>query len=118
MLPDPLYTDYPRLLGRDYGFVRDLLYSVLVSVGPAFIVLDGLDEIDELGWKDMLATVLDIKDKCVEAKVLVASRNLQGISTTLKTYAVATVLVNKHNAMDIREFVRTASRDMLLDLER
>ena len=118
MLPNQAHADYPRLLGRDHGSVRDLLCSVLASVGPAFIVLDGLDEIDEVGWKDVLATVLDIKDKCVETKVLVASRDLRGISTTLETHAVATVLVNKHNGVDIREFVHAKSRDMLLDLER
>lgn len=116
MLPDSSHPDHTKLTG-DSGFLKELLCQVLTSIGPAFIVVDGLDEIEEFGWRDLLSTMLDIKEKCVETKVLISSREVRGITLALEGHADP-IRVDKNNLQDIQLFVRSESRSLLLQLER
>ena len=115
LLPDTSQPEHARL-AKDHNFLRDVLCKVLTSIGPAFLVLDGLDELEEVGWRDLLSTVLEIKEKCVELKILVSSRDVRGIARMLEKDAV-TVRVDEHNNEDIQLFVRAESDSLLLELE-
>jgi hypothetical protein len=102
---------------QDQSFVKDLLCKVLASIGPAFILLDGLDEIEKVDWEGLLSTILDIQKNCVETKVFVSSREERRISRALEKHAVTLRMV-KNNLEDIRAFVHERSHDLLLEVER
>jgi hypothetical protein len=87
-----------------------------MSIGPAFIVLDGLDEIEEVSWRDLISTVLEIREKCVETKILISSRDVRGIARMLEK-DVVTVRVDEHNNEDIQLFLLAESDSLLLELE-
>ncbi|KAL1840713.1 hypothetical protein VTJ49DRAFT_208 [Mycothermus thermophilus] len=116
ILPEPWSPDHTKL-SKDVGFTKDLLCMILKTIGPNFIVLDGLDEIKEEAWKALLSTSLEIKQACVETKLLISSRELRGLASMLEKHAV-TVRVDKGNHEDIRAFVRAESADMLAELAR
>ncbi|KAK3898167.1 hypothetical protein C8A05DRAFT_38248 [Staphylotrichum tortipilum] len=118
MIPDPSWPDHATLLDRDYAFLRDSLCSVLLSMKPAFIVLDGLDEVGEAGWREVLGAVMEVKKKCKGVKVLVASRELEGVAGLLGGHGFATLRVDGQNEEDVEEFVRAESHELLLGLER
>ena len=111
LLPDYLSADRRKLL-RDQDFVKQILYTVLSSLGPAYIVLDGLDEVEESNWRDLLNAVFGIKESCVEVKVLISSREVREISLALKD-KVAHLPINKHNHDDIQAFVRREMEGVL-----
>jgi hypothetical protein len=115
ILPDSSNADHKKL-ARDQSFVMGLFHTVLTSIGPAFIVLDGLDEIEEVAWKDLLSTIADIQKNCAETKVLISSREVRGITLTLEKHAVI-FRVDKNNLEDIRAFVRAESHDLILEVE-
>jgi hypothetical protein len=115
LLPDASQPDHTKLT-RDHHFLKDLLCKILTSIGPAFIVLDGLDEIEEVSWRDLLSTVLEIREKCVETKILISSRDVRGIARMLENHVV-TVRVDEHNNEDIRLFLLAESDSLLLELE-
>jgi hypothetical protein len=106
------------LLDREYDFVRDLVCSVLRAMGPVFIVLDGLDEVEEDGWREVLGAVMEVRERCGEAKVFVASREVEGMAGVLGGQGVVTVRVDGNNEEDIKRFVRGESRGVLLGLEK
>ena len=112
LLPDYSNPDRRRLL-RDQDFVRNILCAVLTSIGSAYIVLDGLDEIEESSWKNILAAVFSLKDSCVDAKVLISSREVREIALELKGRVTA-LRIDKHNHEDIQAFVRCETEKLLL----
>jgi hypothetical protein len=116
IIPDITDPNHKKL-AQDQSYVKDLLCTVLASIGPAFILLDGLDEIEKDDWKVLLSTVLDIQKNCVETKIFVSSREERGISLVLEKRA-ATVRVDKNNVEDIRAFVHARSHELLLEFER
>ncbi len=115
ILPNSSDPDHKKL-ARDQGFVKDLLCKVLTSIGSTFIVLDGLDEIEDIAWKDLLSTILAVKGQCVETKLLISSQEVQGIAQALEGHAV-TLRVDKNNNDDIQAFVHAESHDLLFELE-
>ena len=115
ILPDSSNPNHAKL-ATDYTFVKDLFCTVLTSIGPTFIVLDGLDEIEEIGWKDLLSTILNITKTCVETKVLVSSQEVRGIARALEEHVV-TVRVDKNNRGDIQSFVSAESHGLILEFE-
>ncbi|KAK3297275.1 uncharacterized protein B0H64DRAFT_391813 [Chaetomium fimeti] len=112
LLPDHSSPDRRKLL-RDRDFVKETLCTVVTSIGPAYIVLDGLDEIEESCWRDLLVTVFGIKERCTETKVLISSREEREITLALKDRATA-LHINKYNHEDIRAFVRCEMEGLLL----
>lgn len=112
LLPDYSSSDRRKLL-RDQDFVKDILCMVLTSIGPSYIVLDGLDEIEEFCWRDLLAAVFDIKESCAEAKLLISSREAREIDLALKDRVTA-LRIGKHNHEDIQAFIRCEMEGLLL----
>ncbi|KAL2267591.1 hypothetical protein VTJ83DRAFT_4868 [Remersonia thermophila] len=116
MLPEPWSSGHTKL-SKDVGSTKHLLCTILKAIGPSFIILDGLDEIEEEAWRALLSTALEIRQECVETKLLISSRELCGIASMLEAHAVA-VRVDKGNFEDIRNFVRAESDGLLAELAR
>ncbi|KAK1758999.1 hypothetical protein QBC47DRAFT_449676 [Echria macrotheca] len=104
-----------RKLTQDLDFLKKLLGTVLTSIGPTFIILDGLDEVEESAT-DLISTVLDIMKKCVEVKVLFSCKNVRGIALALGKHATP-VRVDENNRGDIKAFVQAETDGLIPELE-
>ncbi|KAH6641179.1 hypothetical protein F5144DRAFT_641977, partial [Chaetomium tenue] len=112
LLPDHSSPDRRKLL-RHQDFVMEILCRVLVGIGPSYIVLDGLDEIEESCCRDLLIAVLYIKERCAETKVLISSREARDIGLVVKGQATA-FRIDKYNYQDIQTFVHSETENLLL----
>ncbi|KAI0840677.1 hypothetical protein F5Y06DRAFT_293941 [Hypoxylon sp. FL0890] len=114
ILHDSSQSNYRRLK-NDSDFVFDFLCRILNSLGPSFIILDGLDELDESSCKDLLSNILKINEKCVETKLLISSREDRDISLRLSGKAVP-LRVDYKNFEDIDKLVQLECEDLLLEM--
>ncbi|KAI2624405.1 hypothetical protein GGR54DRAFT_629674 [Hypoxylon sp. NC1633] len=104
-----------RKLKNDSDFVMSLLCKVLQGLGPTYVVLDGLDELDETSWRHLLSSVLQINENCPETKLLISSREERDISLQLKSKAIP-LRVDHNNFEDISSLVQLECDDMLLEM--
>ncbi|KAF2191077.1 hypothetical protein K469DRAFT_746515 [Zopfia rhizophila CBS 207.26] len=81
-----------------------LLATLLACAGPAYIAIDGIDEIDEMERGRLLQQLLDLSKDCKGLKILVSSRPEADITTILKDNAVI-IRVDNRNAGSIQAFV-------------
>jgi len=82
----------------------EILTTLLRVAGPVFIIIDGLDEIDEIERVRLLKCLLELSDSCDDAKILVSSRIEDDIKSVLSTKAVE-IRVDSHNAGSIQAFI-------------
>ncbi|KAI4861312.1 hypothetical protein F4820DRAFT_461052 [Hypoxylon rubiginosum] len=115
ILYEASHSNY-RKLKSDSGFVMDLLCEILKAVGPSFIILDGLDELDEISWKRLLSDVLQLHESCPETKLLISSREERDISLRLREKAVP-LRVDHKNFEDINSFVQLKCQNLLEEME-
>jgi hypothetical protein len=82
----------------------ELLTTLLSTAGPVFIVIDGLDEIDQIERARLLHRLLELSNSCEEAKILVSSRIEDDIKSILCDKAVE-IRIDNRNAGSIQAFV-------------
>ncbi|KAI2471029.1 hypothetical protein F4781DRAFT_388511 [Annulohypoxylon bovei var. microspora] len=112
ILHDTSQSDYRRLK-NDTDFVVDLLCKILKGLGPTFVILDGLDELNEHSWGHLLATVLKVNEGCPETKLLISSREERGIILRLENRAIP-LRVDHKNSEDINSYVQLKCESILL----
>ena len=81
----------------------NLLETLLLGAGPTYIVIDGLDEIDEIERCRLLKRLLEMPETCHEMKILMSSRAEADIADLLKDQN--SVRVDSRNAGSIQTFV-------------
>ncbi|KAK3983781.1 hypothetical protein QBC44DRAFT_45029 [Cladorrhinum sp. PSN332] len=101
-----------RTPSKEVHFIKDLVCTVFRSLGPLFIVLDGLDEIEESSRTTLLNTSLEIQKSCPETKVFISSRAEHDISTQLKDKTVQ-IRLDHNNEEDIRTFVMVEGEELI-----
>ncbi|KAI1092734.1 hypothetical protein F5B19DRAFT_453335 [Rostrohypoxylon terebratum] len=106
--------DY-RKLKNDEPFVIDLLCKVFKSTGPSFIILDGLDELDERSWGHLLTSLFKINDNCPETKILISSREERGITLQLNKKAIP-LRIDRHNSKDIELFIELECEGLIFEM--
>lgn len=104
-----------RKLKSDPDFVMDLLGKILKGVGPSFIIIDGLDELEEPSWKRLLSDILQLHENCPETKLLISSREERDISIRLREKATL-LRVDHRNLEDIDSFVQLECQTLLLEM--
>ncbi|KAI1481969.1 hypothetical protein F4774DRAFT_417330 [Daldinia eschscholtzii] len=109
-------SDY-RKLKSDCSFVLDLLCTILNSIGASYLILDGLDELNEVSWKHLLSTTLQIIEKCQETKLLISSREEREMSLRLEGKSIP-LRVNSKNHQDIHAFVQFECDDIIDEKKR
>ncbi|KAK6957593.1 hypothetical protein Daesc_000380 [Daldinia eschscholtzii] len=109
-------SDY-RKLKSDCGFVLDLLCTILNSIGTSYLILDGLDELNEVSWKHLLSTTLQIIEKCQGTKLLISSREEREMSLQLESKSIP-LRVNSKNHQDIHAFVQLECEDIIDEKKR
>lgn len=103
----------------DKELKRDLKSSVTLlttllntasTAGPVFIIIDGLDEIDETEQARLLRCLLELSNSCGEAKILVSSRIEDDIHAILHDKAVE-IRIDSRNAGSIQAFISRRVRE-------
>ena len=84
-------------------YVSDMFKTVLNGVGPTYIVIDGLDEMDAVERGILLHQLLGLED-CLETKILVSSRPEDDIAKNLESRATG-IRVDKRNSSSIQSYV-------------
>ncbi|KAI5925083.1 hypothetical protein F4810DRAFT_660893 [Camillea tinctor] len=105
-----------RKFSSDIGFVQDVLLKVLNGCDPAFIVIDGLDELEEHQRMSLLRALLWVLDHCNTTKLFISSRAERDIERTLKTQSIS-VRADGNNHQDIQDFANLECQDWILKLE-
>lgn len=85
-----------------------LLTTLLNGAGPVYIIIDGVDEIDEVERGRLLRQLLDLSKDCEETKILISCRPEADITTILGS-ASASIRVDNRNASSIQAFVNRQS---------
>lgn len=85
-----------------------LLTTLLNGAGPVYIIIDGVDEIDEVERGRLLRQLLDLSKDCEETKILISCRPEADITTILGS-ASASIRVDNRNASSIQAFVNHQS---------
>ena len=87
----------------------NLLKTLLVGAGPIYIVIDGLDEIDEIERYRLLKRLLEMPETCHEVKILMSSRAEADIMDLLKDQV--SIRVDGRNAGSIQTFVNRRAEE-------
>ncbi|KAI6778351.1 uncharacterized protein J7T54_002975 [Emericellopsis cladophorae] len=93
-----------RELQGNTKYAANLLKSLLMSAGPAYIIIDGLDEIEEIERQILLQQLQMICKDCKELKVLISSRDVHDIERVLKPNAKG-IRVDQRNGGAIQTYV-------------
>ncbi|OTA93779.1 hypothetical protein M434DRAFT_395313 [Hypoxylon sp. CO27-5] len=115
ILHDSSQSNYRRLK-NDSDFGLDFLCRILNGSSPSFIILDGLDELDEPSWKHLLSKILEINQRCPQTKLLISSREERDISLQLSRKYVP-LRVDHKNSQDIDTFIQFECEDLLLEMK-
>lgn len=92
-------------------YVSELLKTVLNSVGPTYIIIDGLDEMDRAEREILLQLLLSLDD-CPETNILLCSRPEDDISKALESKAPS-IRVEKRNSGAIQSYVSSRTQDWM-----
>jgi hypothetical protein len=94
----------------------ELLTTLLITAGPVFIIIDGLDEMDEIERPRLLYCLLELSNSCEEAKILVSSRIEDDIHAVLHGKTVE-IRVDSRNAGSIQAFINRRVKEWFLSRE-
>lgn len=89
----------------DVDYNTDLFCRVVEDSGPVYVIVDGLDEIEECRRRPLLRTLLKVVDLCGNVKLLISSRKEHDILEICCSRAVSLVL-NERNSKDIEQYVQ------------
>lgn len=89
----------------------NLLTTLLNCAGPVYIIIDGIDEIDEIERERLLRELLGLSKNCQETKLLVSSRIEADIKKKLDSTS-ASIRVDYCNAGSIQAFVNSESEKL------
>ncbi|KAH0562187.1 hypothetical protein GP486_003121, partial [Trichoglossum hirsutum] len=101
-----------RNLKSSTKFAQEILSKVLRCAGPTYIIVDGLDEITELGRGETLRALLDILGHCKETRVLISSRLEDDIARILKDEAQP-IRVDHKNAGCLQAYITSRAQQWL-----
>jgi hypothetical protein len=93
-------------------YASDLLKSLVVSAGPTYIVIDGLDEIEENERQILLQKLETIVKDCNELKILICSRTEDDITKALGQKAKS-IRVDQKNLGSIQGYINTRSQEWM-----
>lgn len=93
---------------------KELLTTAITCAGGAYIIIDGLDEIEEFERKQLLTSIVDILDACTDAKikVCISSRPEHDVARILQPKAT-TIRVHTKNAAGVRIYVNARYREWM-----
>ncbi|KAJ5175558.1 NACHT nucleoside triphosphatase [Penicillium canariense] len=103
-----------RNLKSNTRFARETLTELLKCVGPAYIILDGLDEVSKSEYMvDILNELLQVLDDSTEVKLFISSRAQEEIGRTLKKASAKEIRVDERNSGCIHAYVSVTTENWL-----
>ncbi|KAI1120580.1 hypothetical protein F5Y10DRAFT_272930 [Nemania abortiva] len=100
----------------DPDFVLELLIKILELCTQVFIVVDGLDELEERPRQPVLEALIKIVEKSKAARVLISSREERDIVKKLEGRAIS-LRVDRNNAEDVQLYADSELQSWLSDLK-
>lgn len=107
------YQGNARRILSDTGHVRSLLLNLLQAVDVTYIVLDGLDEIDQVERQFVLKDLLKINRDSANTRLLLSSRMEPDIARLLPAN-VEKERVDDRNIDDIQAYVQSRTNEWLM----
>lgn len=98
-------------LKSDMTVAAEILKSLLDCAGPAFLIVDGVDEIGEIERSILLKRLMELSRDCNETRILISSRQEDDISKLLRDNAES-IRVDHRNAGSIQVFVSTCAKEI------
>jgi hypothetical protein len=108
-LEDVLCQSGRENLKSSVDAAANLLRTLLVCAGPTYILIDGVDEIDEIERCRLLRQLLDVSKACQAVKILVSSRIEADIADFLKDQV--SIRVDSRNGGSIQTFVNQRTEE-------
>jgi hypothetical protein len=109
MVHDAYYANQ-RKFNEDVDYIKGLLCDVIKDSGSTYIVVDGLDELDEHTRQPLLNTLLGMVDLCGEIRFLLSSRKEHDLLRILGTRA-SSIMLNEKNLKDIESYVEKQGKE-------
>lgn len=94
-----------RGISSNTDCLKTLFIKMLQMSNPTYIVVDGVDEIDEIERSFLLTTLLEVKKECSEIKLLISSRSEDNIVRIMRNEA-GRIHLHSNNLVDIQHFVQ------------
>ncbi|KAK5057894.1 hypothetical protein LTR84_011895 [Exophiala bonariae] len=108
-LEDILCQASTEVQKRSVDATANLLRTLLGCAGPTYILIDGMDEIEETERSRFLKQVLEVSRACQEVKILISSRAEADIADLLKDQV--SIRVDSRNAGSIHTFVKRRTEE-------
>ena len=112
---DRAYTTKSQELVSSIEYAQAFLVDILRAVELTYIVIDGIDEIDEAERKVLLKIVLQLAAENANVKLLVSSREEVDIGREMKHVAKRLSIGSKNNS-DIEDYVTGVIQEWLTNL--
>jgi Cdc6-like AAA superfamily ATPase len=107
-----LVESQERELGGNTGYVVGLLKTFLGTSGTTYIIIDGLDEMEECERQILLHRLTEISNECKDLRLLISSRSEDDISRRLEEKAT-TIRVDDRNSGSIQIYVDRRCQDWM-----
>ena len=83
---------------------NQVLTTLLTCAGPVYVIVDGVDEIDEMERGRLVKQLVFLSEKCLELRVLISSRPEADLKQIFDN-KVTVLSVNDHNSESIQTYV-------------
>lgn len=103
ILHERYITDAGKLKSN-WSYLEDLFIELVRDAGLTFIIVDGVDEVDQSQRAFLLKSLMRVKESCKNVKLLISSRLEADIARALEKKAVV-IRVDHRNAEDIETYV-------------
>lgn len=105
-----------RDLKTNMATAKELLTNALKVVGGAFVIVDGLDEVEEVERKFFLISLMDVLDACRDTttKVCISSRAEHDITQILVPKAT-TIRVDTKNIVGIQVYISSRYKQWMAE---
>lgn len=107
------YSSNEQKFSSDPEWVRGLLSQVLRDA-ETFVVVDGLDELDEKLRGRFARDILALLESCPQLRLLVSSRDETDLRKEFTCKRALQLRVQEHNSSDVKQYVQTEC-DKLVD---
>jgi len=107
------YSSNERKFGSDPEWVRGLLSQALQDV-EVFVVVDGLDELDEKIRGPFARDILAVLETCPQLRLLVSSRDETDLRKEFTSKRALQLPIQDHNSSDVKRYVQ-AECERLVD---
>lgn len=94
----------PESLKNDTNIAIKVLKTLLACKPQVYIILDGVDEIDEVERSKLVQCLIDLQKECDQVKILISSRPEADLKKLLSEVSTS-IRVDDHNAGSIQVFV-------------